>query len=63
MIDRYTIKFAPALSQKELEKVLHENIDPATVPEIHKMRARIEIVADFEENKNIATFLKKAATD
>jgi hypothetical protein len=24
MIERYTIKFAPAVSQKELEKALHD---------------------------------------
>jgi hypothetical protein len=32
MIERYTIKFGPAVSQKELEKALHENIDPARLP-------------------------------
>ena len=26
MIERYTIKFVPAVSQKELEKALHEGI-------------------------------------
>jgi|GEM_PF-2645807 len=44
MIERYTIKFGPAVSQKELEKILHTgeaNIDPA---ELHKMKARIEFI-------------------
>jgi len=52
MIDRYTIKFGPAVSQKELEKALHENIDSEQLP-IHKMKARIEIICDFEDLKKL----------
>ncbi len=28
MIERYTIKFGPAVSQKELEKILNEALNP-----------------------------------
>lgn len=58
MIERYTIKFGPAVSQKELEKALHMNIDSDAVPWLHKMKARIEIIADFEDLKKIAEMLK-----
>jgi hypothetical protein len=32
MIDRYTRQIRPAVSEKELEKLLHENIDPVAIP-------------------------------
>lgn len=59
MIEHYTIKFGPAVSQKELEKALHENGDPATVPELHKMKARIDVIADFADLKQISELLKQ----
>jgi hypothetical protein len=31
-IERYSIKFGPAVSQKELEKALHEDMDLSTLP-------------------------------
>ena len=58
MIDRYTIKFGPAVSQKELEKALHEATDPAVLTKLHKMKARIDIVADFDDLKRVDQFLK-----
>jgi hypothetical protein len=60
MID-YTIKFGPAVSQKELEKALHESSDTLVQPNLHKMKARIEVVADFEDLKKIAETLKSIA--
>jgi uncharacterized protein with von Willebrand factor type A (vWA) domain len=59
MIERYTIKFGPAVSQKELEKALHESGETPNHTTLTKMKARIEIVADFEDLKKIAEFLKK----
>jgi len=60
MIERYTIKFAPAVSQKELEKALHESGEtPIQPPDLHKMKARIEIVGDFEDLKKISEFIKQ----
>jgi hypothetical protein len=58
MIERYSIKFGPAVSQKELEKALHENIDPAKLPELYKMKARIEVIGDFEDLKKLTDLLK-----
>ena len=57
MIERYTIKFGPAVSQKELEKALNEATDPAVLTKLHKMKARIEIIADFEDLKRIKQVL------
>jgi len=39
MIERYTIKFGSAVSQKELEKALHENGD---LSKAHQLKAPIE---------------------
>jgi hypothetical protein len=61
MIERYTIKFGPAVSQKEMEKALNEATDPAILPKLHKMKARIEIIADFEDLKKIDGVLKEMA--
>ena len=59
MIDRYTIKFGPAVSQKELEKALNEATDPAVLSKLHKMKARIEVIADFEDIKKIGALLRE----
>jgi len=54
MIERYTIKFGPAVSQKELEKALQEQgPSPAHIPDLKKMKAKIEIVADFDDLKKL----------
>jgi hypothetical protein len=60
VIERYTIKFGPAVSQKELEKALHEESKgiPA-IPDLHKMKARIELIGDFEDLKKIRDFIKE----
>jgi hypothetical protein len=61
MIERYTIKFGPAVSQKELEKALHEDLTPHETNKLSLMKARIEIIADFEDLKKIAVELKEMA--
>jgi hypothetical protein len=63
MIDRYTIKFGPAVSQKELEKKLQQTalLTDDDLKGMHRMKARIEIVADFEDLKKIAAMLKEIA--
>jgi hypothetical protein len=57
----YTIKFAPAVSQKELEKALNESGETPTanIPDLRKMKARIEVVGDFEDLKKVAEMLKR----
>ena len=61
MIERYTIKFGPAVSQKELEKALHESADTPIQPQLHKMKAKIEIIADFEDLKRVSELIKTLA--
>lgn len=63
MIERYTIKFCPALSQKELEKASHGATDPAVLTKLRKMKARIEIVADFDDLKEVSDLLKQLSQD
>jgi hypothetical protein len=58
MIERYTIKVCPAVSQKELEKALHESGDTPVHSQLHKMKARIEIICDFEDLKKLTEILK-----
>jgi hypothetical protein len=50
MIDRYTIKFGPAVSQKELEKALNEGND---APHVYKLPAKIEFIGDFVDIKKV----------
>lgn len=54
MIDHYTIKFGPAVSQKELEKALNEGND---APHIHKLKARVEFIGDFTDIKKVKEIL------
>jgi hypothetical protein len=58
MIESYTIKFGPAVSQKELEKLLHTGEANLDTKDLHKMKARIEVVGDFEDLKQLAGMLK-----
>ncbi len=62
MIDHYTIKFGPAVSQKELEKALHESGETPDHTKLTKMKARIEIVGDFEDLKKIVDNIKQLRT-
>jgi len=65
MIERYTIKFGPAVSQKELEKALHEpglENDTALL-RVHKMKARIEVIGDFKDLKKLNEVLREMAND
>ena len=94
MIERYTIKFGPAVSQKELEEALHgptfndfvecdecrkkpgspqlcddclrrrgefeKTIGKSQpIPDLKKMKARIEVIGDFEDLKAITELLKQ----
>ena len=55
MIERYTIKFGPAVSQKELEKALHEDGD---LSKAHHLKARIELIG--EASMTVGIVLGKA---
>jgi hypothetical protein len=61
MISRYTIKFAPAVSQKELEKFLNEATNPEALKGLYKMKARVELVGDLEDIHKLQQVLKELA--
>jgi hypothetical protein len=46
------------MSQKELEKALHGYLTPHDTNKLSLMKARIDVVADFEDLKKIAAALK-----
>lgn len=58
MIERYTIKFGPAVSQKELEKIMHSDEGEFRPDDLKKMKARIEIIAEFEDLKQVSELIK-----
>jgi hypothetical protein len=58
MIERYTIKFGPAVSQKELEKALHEGKESTDIANLHKLRVRIELFCDYKTLHIIDEFIK-----
>jgi hypothetical protein len=58
MIERYTIKFGPAVSQKELEKALHEGKESTELTSLHKLKARIEVICDYKDLHTIDEFIK-----
>jgi hypothetical protein len=53
MIERYTIKFGPAVSQKELEKALNESGETPANTNLHKLKARIEFVGEFDDIRKL----------
>ena len=59
MIERYTIKFGPAVSQKELEKRLSEATTPEELKSLHRMKARIELIGDIEDIHGLQQVLKE----
>jgi hypothetical protein len=61
MIERYTIKFGPAVSQKELQEKLAalQHYDPKELDGLHKMKARIEVICDFGDLRAIKEFLEQ----
>jgi hypothetical protein len=60
VIERYTLKFSPAVSQEELRKKLEAitDYDPAELDRLHKMKAKIEIVCDFADLRELRSFLE-----
>jgi hypothetical protein len=69
MIERYTIKFGPAVSQKELQKAFEEGkeLTPDHRLKLNLMKVRIEVVCDYADLKKlddlIKTMAKEAAGD
>ena len=53
---------APPVSQKELEKALHAGEATLDPVELHKMKARIEVVEGFEDLKKIQLLINEMTT-
>ena|SRR5580692_7834249 len=60
VIKRYTLKFGPAVSAKEFEKTLNEGVAPDAMP-FHKLKARIELICDFDDVKKVKAYLESLA--
>lgn len=60
MIERYTIKFVPAASHKELVKKLHETqeLDPEQLKKLAQVEVSIEAICAPEDLKKITELLK-----
>jgi hypothetical protein len=56
MIERYTIKFGPAVSQKELEKALDQDGD---LSKAHYLKARIEFIGEAGDIREVTDLLRK----
>ena len=52
-----TIKFARAVSQKELEKVLHAGEGHFNPDDLKKMKAAFEVIGDFEDLRRLKQVL------
>jgi hypothetical protein len=55
MIERYAIKFGPAVSRKELEKALYEE---GGLSKAHHLKARIELIGEADDIKKLSALLK-----
>jgi hypothetical protein len=60
MIERYAIKVSPAISQDELRKKLEtmSDYDPAELDRLHKMKAKIEVICDFADLRELRALLE-----
>jgi hypothetical protein len=63
MIERYTIKAAPAVSHKEILKKLEESKDfiPEELKKLQHLKVRIEVICEPGDLKKISDVLKKLA--
>jgi hypothetical protein len=61
MVERYTIKVAPAVGQKEILKHLSEGaeIDESKPARLRQMKAHIELLCDPADLKKIGDLLKE----
>ena len=60
MIERYTIKTAPAVSHKDIMKRLDEmkEFDPAEMKKLQHLKVRIDLTCETDDLKKIADQLK-----
>jgi hypothetical protein len=58
MIERYTIKAAPSISQKELLKKLETMTEPTEIRKLQLLKVKLEILCEPEDFAKITGFLK-----
>jgi hypothetical protein len=59
MIERYTIKAAPAVSHKEFLKKLENITDPTELRKHQHLKLRIEVICEAEDFKKISNLMKQ----
>jgi hypothetical protein len=61
MIDRYTIKVAPAVSHKDIIKTLDatKEYDPEQLKKLQHLKIRIEVIGEAADYKKISDLLKE----
>jgi hypothetical protein len=58
MIERNSIKFGPAVSQKEAENAARPTLTPHETSQASLMKGRLEVVGDFGDIKKLHQLLK-----
>jgi transcriptional regulator of NAD metabolism len=61
MIDRYTVKVNPAVSQKEVVKLLNDGKSVKDLAHLHKLKARVELIGSPEDVEKLVALLKELA--
>jgi hypothetical protein len=65
MIDRYTVKVAPAVPQKDLLKKLDEmkEYDPEQMRKLQHLKVKLEVICEASDLKRITDLLKELSKE
>jgi hypothetical protein len=61
MIDHYTIKPAPAVRHKDIIKKLSEGKLVPDLAKLSKVKAKLELIGDYEDMEKLRNLLKELA--
>jgi hypothetical protein len=63
MIDRYTVKVAPAVRHSDALKKLDEmkEYDPEQMRKLHQLKVKVEVICEASDLKRITDLLKELA--
>jgi hypothetical protein len=61
VIDRYTIKVAPAVSHKDIIKTLEatKEIDPEQLKKLQHLKVKVEVICEAQDYKKISDLLRE----
>jgi hypothetical protein len=61
MIERYTIKTAPAVNHKDIMKRLDEmkEFDPAEMKKLQHLKVKVDVICEADDLKRITDLLKE----